>query len=454
MELKNKEVLVVGFGRTGEALVEFLLSRNARVKVSEIKKKEEMERKAKKWLSENVEFEFGEHKEETFLKSDLIVLSPGVPPIPQIEKAKKMGIKVISEIELAFQYLKGKIIGVTGSNGKSTTTTLIHQILKTAGLKTYLAGNIGFPLISYVSLSSENDIFVVELSSFQLKYIEKFRPDIAIFLNITPDHLDWHPDFNDYYECKKNIFLSQTSEDFAILNADDPKIWILRNEISAEVYPFSRKKKFERGAYIENEYIFVSTDNGKMELDTKKILLRGPHNQENIMASALAVSLLGISGEIVKKVLSNFKGLEHRLEKVTTINGVEFYNDSKATNVDATLKSLQSFNKNIILILGGRDKHGDFTKLRGEIKKRVKKLIIIGEAREKIRMALEGSAHLQYAGSLEEAVRISFNCAEKGDIVLLAPACASFDMFDNFEHRGKVFKEEVFKLKEELDRDV
>jgi len=454
MELKNKKVLVVGFGKTGEALVKFLLSRNAKVKVSEIKKKEEMGQRVKKWLSENVEFEFGEHREETFLKPDLIVLSPGVPPIPQIEKAKRSGIKVISEIELAFQYLKGKIIGVTGSNGKSTTTTLIYQILKEAGLKTYLAGNIGFPLISYASSSSENDIFVVELSSFQLKYIEKFRPNIAIFLNITPDHLDWHPDFNDYYESKKNIFLYQTSEDFAILNADDPKIWILRNEISAEVYPFSRKKKFERGAYIENEYIFVSTGNSKVKLDTKNILLRGPHNQENIMASVLTASLLRISEKIVKKIIYNFKGLEHRLEKVTTINGIEFYNDSKATNVDATLKSLQSFDENIILILGGRDKHGDFTKLREEVNKRVKKLIIIGEAKEKIRAALEGSVPMQYAKSLGEAVRIGFNWAEKGDVVLLAPACASFDMFDNFEHRGRVFKEEIFKLKEELSKNV
>jgi UDP-N-acetylmuramoylalanine--D-glutamate ligase len=447
MELKNKEVLVVGFGRTGEALVQFLLSKNAKVKVSEIKKKEEMEEKIKEWLLKGVVFEFGEHKVETFLNSDLIVLSPGVPPLPQIEKAQKEGIEVISEVELAFHYLKGKIIGITGSNGKSTTTVLIYQILKETGLKAYLAGNIGFPLISYASSSLENGIFVAELSSFQLKYIKEFQPYIAIFLNITPDHLDWHPDFNDYYQSKKNLFLSQGPEDFAILNADDPKVWILKNELKAKVLPFSRKKKFGIGAYINNGNILIITDKSETQLDARNIILKGPHNQENIMASVLAASLLGVSEEIIKNVIYNFKGLEHRLEKVTEINGIEFYNDSKATNVDATLKSIQSFDKNIILILGGRDKHGDFTKLREEIKRRVKKLILIGEAREKIRKALEETVPFQYVQSLKEAVRVSFNSAKSGDIVLLAPACASFDMFENFEHRGKVFKQEVFKLK-------
>jgi UDP-N-acetylmuramoylalanine--D-glutamate ligase len=454
MELKNKKILVVGFGRTGEALVEFLVSKNANGMVSEIKRKEEMGERIKKWMSMGVEFEFGEHKEETFLRSDLIILSPGIPPIPQIERAKAKGIKVISEIELAFYYLKGKIIGVTGSNGKSTTTTLIYMILKESGLKTHLAGNIGFPLISYVSSSSEDEFYIVELSSFQLKYIEKFQPYVAVFLNIAPDHLDWHVNFEDYYESKKNIFSSQTSENFAILNADDHKVWSLRKDIKAQVYPFSRKKKFKRGAWLENEYIFISTNGTKMRLNIRNILLRGPHNQENIMASAIVSSLLGISEKLVRKAIYNFRGLEHRLEKVTDINGVEFYNDSKATNVDATLKSLQSFERNIILILGGRDKHGDFTKLKKEIEKRVKKVVLIGEAKEKIRKAVEGAVSLQYAESLGEAVRISFNSADKGDIVLLAPACASFDMFENFEHRGKVFKEEVFKLKKQLIKNV
>ncbi len=450
MELKNREVLVVGFGRTGEAVAKFLLSQKAKVKVSEIMTEKEFSEKAKKGSEKGVNFEFGGHQEKTFLSSDLIVLSPGVPPLPMIKKAQKKGIEVISEVELAFRYLKGKIVGITGSNGKSTTTMLIYQILKEAGLNSYLAGNIGFPLISFAPSFSLDDIFVVELSSFQLKYIKKFRPYISVFLNITPDHLDWHTDFNDYYQCKKNLILLQGFEDYTVLNADDSYVWALRKEVKAQVLPFSRKKKLEIGGYLENGLITIANEGKKFQLDTSRILIRGPHNQENIMASALVASLFGVSEKTIKRIIYNFKGLEHRLEKVAEIEGVEFYNDSKATNVDATLKSIQSFDQRIILILGGRDKHGNFTKLREEINKRVKKIILIGEAREKIKKSLENTVSSRYVSSLKEAVKLSFDLADRGDIVLLAPACASFDMFENFEHRGKVFKKEVLKLKKDL----
>ncbi|MFQ6081729.1 MAG: UDP-N-acetylmuramoyl-L-alanine--D-glutamate ligase [Candidatus Aminicenantia bacterium] len=449
MEIKGKKILVVGLGRTGEAVAQFLVSREAKVKISELKTKEELGDKVYFWQQKGVEIEYGGHREESFLESDLIVVSPGVSLLPEIKKAINKGIEVISEIELAFRFLKGKIVGITGSNGKSTTTTLVHKILNEAGLKSHLAGNIGFSLISFVDSSSEEDIYATEISSFQLKYIDQFKVNVSVILNITPDHLDWHPSFEDYYQTKKRLILTQNAEDYAILNADDPLTWSFRKEVTSQIFPFSRTKRLNRGSYIKDNKIIITNHKEQELIKVTQIPLVGVHNQENIMASALVAHLFNVPVSKIRESILNFKGLEHRMEKVTTINGVEFYNDSKATNVDATLKSLQSFDQDIILILGGRDKHGDFTKLREIVRQRVKRIILIGEAKEKIRRALERAVPLQAASSLKEAVILGFSSAQRGDIVLLAPACASFDMFENFEHRGRVFKEEVFKLKSE-----
>lgn len=446
MDLERKRVLVVGLGRTGEALCRFLLNQGASVTVSEKKRPEELGGKISFWKEQGIEVEAGGHSQETFLQADLIILSPGVPWLPELEAAKEKGIKIISEIELASRFLSGKVVGITGSNGKSTTATLTHKILKEGGLKAYLAGNIGIPLVSFVKGSEDDHIYVTELSSFQLKFIEKFRASISVLLNITPDHLDWHPSFKDYRDSKTNILTSQGQGDSAILNRDDPLVWPLRKEGKFEVYGFSRKDKVSPGCFLQGDWIVLSNTKEEELVRTSEIPLFGIHNQENIMASALVGNILGVPLFKIKDSIKNFKGLEHRLEKVTTFKGIDFYNDSKATNVDATLKSIQSFDQKIILILGGRDKGGDFKKLKKPIKKRVKEVVLIGEASRKIQKALKGTVPMKMASSMEEAVSLGYSLAEPGDVVLLAPACTSFDMFQNFEERGTVFKQKVLSL--------
>ncbi len=453
MNLKGKRVLVVGLGRTGEALCHFLLSREAKVIVSEIKKLKELGQKIPPLKKKGVVLEAGKHRKKTFLDTDLIVLSPGVPWLAELEAAKNKGIKIISEIELASRFLKGKIVGVTGSNGKSTTATLTHKILKEAGLQAFLAGNIGVPLISLVEQSRDDDIYVAELSSFQLKHTEKFKAAVSIVLNITPDHLDWHPSFADYYESKKKLVTSQGENDKAILNRDDPLVWDLRKEGNFKVYAFSRKERVSPGCFIDGDRIVLSDKKEDELMKISEIPLFGIHNQENVMASALAGCILGVSLSRTRESVIEFSGLEHRLEKVLTVRGIDFYNDSKATNVDAALKSIQSFDRNIILILGGRDKGGDFRVLSQAVKERVKKIILIGEAKGKIKRALKDTVPMKSVSSMKEAVRFGFSKAVPGDIILLAPACTSFDMFKNFEERGRVFKQEVLSLIQKLGKN-
>ncbi len=453
MDLENKKVLVVGLGRTGEALCDFLIQQGARVKVSEKKTANEFGQNYSGWENKGIEIEAGSHKKESFLEADLIVPSPGVPVLPELEAARNKGVRLLSEIELAYAFLKGTIVGITGTNGKSTTATLAHKILKEGGLQAFLAGNIGTPLISFVDNSRDDHIYVTEVSSFQLKLIEQFRAGISVFLNISPDHLDWHPSFEDYYASKRNLISTQGEEDIAILNHDDPLIWALKETGKSQIYAFSQKKEIERGCFLRGEWIILKDSQEEKLMRRTEIPLFGIHNLDNVMASALVGHAMGLPVARIRESITRFKGLEHRLEKVTTIREIEFFNDSKATNVDASLKSIQSFNRKIILILGGRDKGGDFKKLKEPIEEKVKNIILIGEAREKIRKALEGSAPLQTASSLKEAVRAGYSMAEAGDVVLLAPGCTSFDMFHDFEERGKVFKQEVSALKKDLGKE-
>lgn len=450
MDLRGKRVLVVGLERTGEALCDFLLRQGAQVKVSEIKRKEEMGEKISFWESKGVTIEAGKHNEETFLEPDLIVLSPGIPWIPELKAAAKKGIKIYSEIELAYRFLKGKIVGITGTNGKSTTAALTYKILKDGELLAYLAGNIGTPLIHFAEESKDEDIYVTEISSFQLAHIEQFKADISVFLNISPDHIDWHLSFDDYYESKKRLIFSQKDYDVAILNRDDPLIWKLSKEKKIQIFAFSREEDVEKGCFLRGDWIMLKDKQEEKLMRISDIPLLGVHNQENIMAGALAGHVLGIPPPKIRESVMSFQGLEHRLEKVSTINGIDFYNDSKATNVDASLKSIQSFDRDIILILGGRDKGGDFERLRNSIKKRVRRVILLGEAKKKIQKSLETTVPMELASSLRDAVRKGHSQAKAGEVVLLAPACTSFDMFQNFEERGKVFKQEVMALKEEL----
>lgn len=453
MNLKGKRVLVVGLGRTGEALCHFLLAQEAKVTVSEIKKAKELGQKIPPLKKKGVVIEAGKHRKKTFLDTDFIVLSPGVPWLAELEAAKNKGLKIISEIELASRFLKGKIVGITGSNGKSTTATLTHKILKEAGLQAFLAGNIGVPLISLVEQSRDDDVYVVELSSFQLKHTERFKAQVSVVLNITPDHLDWHPSFADYFESKKKLIASQGENDKTILNRDDPLVWALKDVGKFKVYAFSRKERVSPGCFIDGDRIVLSDKKEEELMKTSEIPLFGIHNQENVMASALAGAILGVPPSRMRESVMEFSGLEHRLEKVLTVRGIDFYNDSKATNVDAALKSILSFERNIILILGGRDKGGDFKVLTQAVKERVKKIILIGEAKGKIKKSLKETVPMKSVSSMREAVRFGFSKAVPGDVILLAPACTSFDMFQNFEQRGRVFKQEVLNLIQERGKN-
>jgi UDP-N-acetylmuramoylalanine--D-glutamate ligase len=422
------------------------------VKVSEKKTREEFGSEITDWENKGIVMETGKHTESSFIEADLIVPSPGVPWIPELDSAVKNGIRILSEIELASLFLKGKIIGITGTNGKSTTATLTHQILKEGGHQTFLAGNIGNPLINFVENSLDHHIYVTEVSSFQLKHIEQFRAAVSVFLNVSPDHLDWHPSFEDYFESKKKLLSTQEENDITILNKDDPFIWDLKEKAKTRIYAFSRKTEVERGCFLQEDWLILKDSKEEKLMRASKIPLFGIHNLENVMASALVGYILDIPVSRIRESVSSFQGLEHRLEKVITLRGIDFYNDSKATNVDASLKSIQSFKQKIILILGGRDKGGDFQKLKEPVAEKVKKVILIGEASERIREALEGSAPMEAVSSYKEAVRAGYSEADAGEVVLLAPACKSFDMFQNFEERGKTFKEEVFSLGRDLEK--
>ncbi len=452
MEIAGKRVLVVGLGKTGSALVRFLSRRGAQVTVSEKKTEAELRRRAEYFREKGVRLEMGGHHLPTFLEADIIVPSPGAASIPELEAAKKAGVKIMPEIELAHRFLRGRVIGITGTNGKSTTATLAHKILKEAGEKAYLSGNIGTPLISFAEKSRDDHIYVTEISSFQLEHIDGFRVFMSVFLNVSQNHLDWHGSFEDYFNAKKKLVLAQAEDGIAILNRDDRLVWPLARKVQATVYSFSAKRKVERGCYLERGWIVLAGQKETKLMKTSEIPLPGLHNQENVMAAALIGHCLGVPARLMRRSIRTFSGLEHRLEKVLSCGRVGYVNDSKATTVDATIKAIQSFDRKIILILGGRDKGADFTLLRKPIRQKVKKVILVGEAREKIRKALRGAVTMEEASTLRQAVSLASASASPGEMVLLAPACTSFDMFKNFEARGRAFKKEVRRLTQALQR--
>ncbi|MFH0811992.1 MAG: UDP-N-acetylmuramoyl-L-alanine--D-glutamate ligase [Pseudomonadota bacterium] len=451
MELKGKKVLVVGFGRTGKAVSQFLLDRGAVVTVNDHKARDKFGEAINTLEKNSVEFVLGDHPLEVFLRADLIVVSPGVDPtIPSLRYARKRGTPVISEIELASRFINAPIIGITGTNGKTTTTVLITEILLRSGFSVFSGGNIGNPLITFVHENVPADFLVVELSSFQLEAIETFSPHIAILLNITEDHLDRYPSFDLYCEAKFRIFMNQTKKDFAIINRDDEACKPVIPSLAAHVLPFSHKRFRGRGMYAHGQFLYYQEDTGETHsYSLSKVSLLGKHNQENVLAAIGVAEVCGCPQEKIRESLELFRGLDHRLEYVRDIDGVPFYNDSKATNIDALLKSLQSFPGNIILIAGGREKGGDYGVLKDEIRKRVRMFVVIGEAREKFYHLFGSLVPTCFANDLGEAVALSFQNAQKGDVVLLSPGCASFDMFSNYEERGLRFKEHVHKLAKE-----
>src|SRR5229473_17092 len=448
MELNGKRVLVVGLGKSGAASALFLKSRGARVTVSDAKTEDELRSAIPVLLDNGITVETGGHGDRTFHSQDLIVVSPGVPvDAPPIVQARSFGVPVIGEIELAAQFLPGPIVAITGSNGKTTTTTLTGKILTGGGFSTLVGGNIGTPAISLVGSAKPDTLIVLEVSSFQLETIQIFRPKVAVILNVTPDHLDRHRTFEAYVDAKARILENQQSADLAVLNADDPTCVALAAHTRAQVFWFSRQKEVQQGAWVRDGNIVFRDSNGQREFfQVSEIPLKGAHNLENVLAAVCIGVLMGCSPEKVRGAVHDFKAVEHRLEFVATIGGVDYYNDSKATNVDATIKALESFPANIHLILGGKDKGSDYTVLNGLLRQRVKRVYTIGAAAGKIESQIKGTVEIVHAETLEAAVKRAAAAAQPGDIVLLAPACASFDQFQNYEHRGRVFKEVVSGL--------
>ncbi len=444
MDVNGKRVLVVGLGKSGVASALFLQKRGARVSVSDAKLPEQLRQEIPMLLDAGITVETGEHGERTFREQDLIVVSPGVPfDMPLLARARERATLVIGEVELAYRFLKGNIVAVTGSNGKTTTTTLAGDVIAAAGRDTLVGGNIGTPAISFVETASDQTWIVLEISSFQLETIESFRPKIAAVLNVTPDHLDRHYTFENYTAAKTRIFENQTSDDFAILNADDAACVAMAAKVKSRVYCFSRLRQVERGAFVRGEDI-VWTDANREQtiLPVREIPLKGSHNLENVLAAVCVGMLVKAEPAAIRRAVEEFRAVEHRLEYVGTVRGVEYYNDSKATNVDATIKALESFPGRLHLILGGKDKGSDYSVLNDLIAQRVKRVYTIGAAAAKIESQIRG-AEVLHSETLEAAVKRASELASAGDVVLLAPACASFDQFDSYEHRGRVFKELV-----------
>jgi UDP-N-acetylmuramoylalanine--D-glutamate ligase len=446
MDLNGKKVLVVGMARTGLAAARFLKSKGSIVSTTEMRTKEEMGEAFQELERLDIPMEWGGHRTETFLKADLIVVSPGVDlNIEPVQKALKKGVRVISEIELAYRFIHVPIIAVTGTNGKTTTTLLIGEMLKEEGKKVGVGGNVGEPLILFANGEDRWEVLVAEISSFQLEAIEAFQPRFSVLLNITEDHLDRYPRYEDYIEAKVRIFANQNSEDVAILNRDDPIVMKYGADVKARKVFFSLKEKLQEGAFSNGRSILLRL--GKEEdYSLARTPLKGIHNVENMMAALTTARIFGCSKKTIENVLNRFEGLEHRLEFVREIEGVRFYNDSKGTNVGSVVKSLQSFSEPVILIAGGKDKHGDLAPLRELIQNRVKRLILMGEAKERMERELGGLIDTAIAKDMGEAVRLAYQSAKRGEVVLLSPACSSFDMFKDYKERGRVFKEAVHRL--------
>jgi UDP-N-acetylmuramoylalanine--D-glutamate ligase len=452
LELKGKKVLVVGLGKSGLAAALFLRRRGAQVTVSDVRSAEALAKEIPALIEAGIMVETGGHGLLTFRRQDLIVVSPGVPmDTPELAQVKSFGLPVIGELELAACFLKGKILAVTGSNGKTTTTTLLGEILTAAGLPTLVGGNIGVPVVALLDSSTDETWSVLEVSSFQLETTEKFHPSIAVILNITPDHLDRHGSFENYARIKERIFAQQTAEDVLVLNADNTPCEEAASRAVARVYWFSIEHPVPQGAWLESGYVvYRSAKNAAVEkiMPLSDIPLKGAHNVENVLAAVVAARQAGVPAESIRSSVEKFEAVEHRLEYVATRNGVEFYNDSKATNVDATAKAVAAFSDGIHLILGGKDKGSPYTVLSDLLRQRVRAVYTIGAAAAKIESDLRGVVTIQSCETLDKAVAAAAAAARPGEVVVLAPACSSYDQFDNYEQRGKVFKQLVKELKD------
>lgn len=448
MDFNGKKIVVIGMGKTGIASAAFLGKKGAQVTVTDEKSPDkwnvEFEKIAReKWL------EVREYGNVSILKdAEMVVPSPGIPPDNKLlVAALKNNIAVVSEIELAYWFIKVPIIAVTGTNGKTTTTTLLGEILQRSGKKVFVGGNIGNPLIEYAETFQNDDFIVAEISSFQLQWIEKFRPFIAVLLNITSDHINYHGSFAEYGRIKSRIFANQTKNDFAILNAEDDEQKKMAGSVHARIAKFSSKNILSEGIFVEDKNIVLSMpETGEEKYPLNMINLPGAHNVENVMAAIAAARLCGCGRADIIKAIGAFHGLPHRIEFVREKNSVKFYDDSKGTNVGSVLRALETFSQPVILLLGGRDKEGDFDSLRPLLKTKVKKLILFGEARERIASLIGEDVPFLKKTKLREAVESAYRDAVPGDVILLSPGCASFDEFTNYKERGNFFKEVVRNL--------
>ncbi len=453
-QYSGKTALVVGAARSGIAAAGFLLTRGARVVLTDVRAAGELEPqlaplRALQGSEPRLVLETGGHRPETFEKCDFVVTSPGVPlSLPHFDLCRSAGIPVMAEVDLASRHLKGKILGITGSNGKTTTTVLLAEILRAAGLRAFAAGNVGAPLIGFAADSCDGDYYATELSSFQLEGMRELKPFVGAILNLSPDHLDRHGSFDAYVAAKRRIFRNQEATDFGVLNFDDPRTACLAGKIPSTPVFFGLSGPVGTGAGIAGGRVRYRDGNRELDLfPVDAVRLRGQHNLSNVLAACCMAMLAGADPESAARAVQAFQGVEHRLEPVAVVGGVEYFNDSKATNVDSATKSLEALPGRIHLIAGGRDKGGDFGTLRALVEQKVRSLVLIGEAAGRIRESLAGSVEIREAADLEQAVSICAREAAPGDIVLLAPGCASFDMFENYEHRGRVFKEAVRRLR-------
>ena len=444
MELKNKILCVIGLGKTGIAVANFLSRQGARVTVTDSKPREQLLEPLKQ-LRADVKTRF--ENSEPPSDAELVVLSPGVDIHSSfLENANQTGIEIISEIELANRFNTVPIIAITGTNGKSTCTSLIAEIISQSGKTVHAGGNLGTPFISLLD-QGDADYRILELSSFQMEATSGLHPIVSVILNISPDHMDRHKDFKSYVELKEKIFAHQTQNDFLILNQDDPNTRNLGKGCPAERILFSTQTELDKGIFLRGNRIIARFQNNEREMISLESLSKGMRWQvENILPAIAVALLLDVSQEAILQALKNFTVLEHRLEWVRTMNGVDFVNDSKGTNVGSVCKSLNTFDRPIILIAGGKDKETDFSPLKSLMKEKVKHLVLIGETRDKFKGILNGSFGYEESDSLEEAVRLAKAKADDGDVVLLSPACASFDMFKDYEDRGNRFKTIVKNL--------
>jgi UDP-N-acetylmuramoylalanine--D-glutamate ligase len=452
VEVSGKKVLIMGAARSGIACARFLAARGAVVALNDRKPVEEWPEEARALKESGVGLLAGDVPMWLLDQIELVVMSPGVPcKVIPARYADRAGAEVIGEIELASRFMRGRTVAITGTNGKTTTTTLIGELLKDAGLHVQVGGNIGTPLISLTETSREDGWTVAEVSSFQLETIVDFHPAVALVLNVTPNHMDRYEHVNDYAAAKHRIFRNQTEEDVAILNADDEIVSSWASGLRAHVVMFSVRRELEEGLFLRagRELVSRTRDGERVLLTRDEMQLRGLHNVENVLAALAAGLACGASPDSMRETIRRFQPVEHRMERVAEIGGVTFYNDSKATSVDATLKALEALADDegkVVLILGGRGKCAPYAPLAPLVRSNVRRLILIGEDAETIERELKTDATCERATDMNDAVRRAFEAAEAGDAVLLAPACASFDMFKSFEHRGEVFKDAVKKL--------